>query len=104
MFEILNEKDEPLILSLETIKAIFKIKEYYQLIQNENVNSYLEMESYKELILRKDIKSSYLHLARSNQRKEMIKKGFDVKKLNGSKTKLDSCLRDLGITEPGDPK
>ena len=29
MFEILNEKDEPLVLTLETIKAIFKIKEYY---------------------------------------------------------------------------
>ena len=64
------------------------------------------MESYKELILRKDIKNSYLHLARSNQRIEMIKRGFQVKKFNngGSKMTLDSCLRDLGITEPGESK
>ena len=61
------------------------------------------MESYKELILRKDIKNSYLHLPRTNKRVEMIRKGFKIRKMNENENfKLDGSLKELGIVEPGE--
>ena len=49
LFEILHEKDEPLIAVIELVKAGLKLREYYQLVTREKVHSYLELDSYKEL-------------------------------------------------------
>ena len=47
LFEILHEKDEPIISAIEFAKAGLKLREYYQLITKEGINSYLELDSYK---------------------------------------------------------
>lgn len=78
LFEILHEKDEPLILGVELVKALLKIKEYYQLVTKEKVNSYLELESYKELTLLKEIKHNHVQLMRSNRRVQQVG-GFAVR-------------------------
>ena len=45
-FEILNEKAEPLIATIELAKALLKFREYRLLVGSERFNTYLEMESY----------------------------------------------------------
>ena len=60
LFEILHEKNEPLISVIELFKAVLKLREYYQLIKKENVHSYLELESYRELTLLKEIKENHI--------------------------------------------
>jgi hypothetical protein len=60
LFEILHEKNEPLISVIELFKACLKLREYYQLIKKENVHSYLELESYRELTLLKEIKENHI--------------------------------------------
>jgi hypothetical protein len=47
------------------------------LIQKENVHSYLELESYRELTLLKEIKENHIQLMRSKRRVQKIK-GFGV--------------------------
>ena len=68
LFEILHEKNEPIILVVELLKAMLKINEYYQLVHKEKVSSYLELESYKELTSLKEIKHNHVLLMRSNHR------------------------------------
>ena len=52
LFEIIREKDEPVVAVIELVKAVLKIKEYHQLITKErSVNTYLEPDSYRELCL-----------------------------------------------------
>jgi len=60
LFEILHEKDEPLIAVVELVKAALKLREYYQLIVKEKIHSYLELESYRELTLLKEIKENHI--------------------------------------------
>ena len=39
---------------------MLKLKEYYQLVTKESVTTYLEIESYKELSLLKEIKHGHI--------------------------------------------
>ena len=68
LFEILHEKDEPIISAIEFAKAGLKLREYYQLITKEGINSYLELDSYKELTLLREIKEGHIELMRSKRR------------------------------------
>ena len=73
LFEILHEKDEPLIAMIELLKAGLKLREYYQLIKKEKgVQSYLELESYRELTLLKEIKQNHIQHMRSKRHIEKI--------------------------------
>ena len=72
LFEILHEKDEPLIVFVEAVKAGLKLREYYQLIHKEKVSSYLELESYKELTLLKEIKEGHIELMRTKRRMQKM--------------------------------
>ena len=66
-FEILNERSEPAVTLVELAKAICKLKEYKELIEKENINTYIEMEVYQELKMSKQAKEKQLHLARSKK-------------------------------------
>ncbi len=66
-FEILNERAEPLIATIELIKALLKFREYRLLVSNERLNTYLEMESYQELKRLKEIKEKHFLLVRSKK-------------------------------------
>jgi len=72
-FEILNERDEPLIATIEFIKAILKFKEYKALILKENINAYIELDAYKEIKRLKEIKENHFYLVRSKKRLPKIK-------------------------------
>lgn len=71
LFEIINEKDEPLVCLVELAKAACKLLEFRQLVARENINSYIELESYRELKLLKEIKENHLRLMRS--KKQVLK-------------------------------
>mmetsp|Transcript_3626 Transcript_3626/g.3577 ORF Transcript_3626/g.3577 Transcript_3626/m.3577 type:complete len:123 (-) Transcript_3626:150-518(-) len=47
-YEILNEKHEPLIAVVEFVKAYVKLREYYALVNDEKINSYIPLETYKD--------------------------------------------------------
>ena len=66
-FEILNEKAEPLIAVVELVKSILKFREYRLLVSSENLNTYIEMESYHELKRIKEIKDKHFQLVRSKK-------------------------------------
>jgi hypothetical protein len=72
----LHEKGEPLISWIELFKASLKLREYYLLMTKENISSYLELESYKELTLLKEIKVNHIQLMRS-KRSICKLKGFE---------------------------
>lgn len=72
LFEVLHEKDEPLIAVVEAAKAALKLREYYQLVTKEGVGSYLELESYKELTMLKEIKESHIQMMRTQRRLQKL--------------------------------
>ena len=46
-FEVLNERAEPLILAIEGLKSLLKLREYRLLVGGkERINTYIEMEAY----------------------------------------------------------
>lgn len=67
LFEILHEKDEPLIMLIEAAKSCFKLREYYQLIHQEGINIYLDIESYRELTLLKEIKEGHIQMMKTKR-------------------------------------
>lgn len=72
LFEILHEEDEPLIALVEAIKAGLKLREYYYLIHREGIHSYLELDSYKELTLLKEIKEGHIQMMRTKRRLQKL--------------------------------
>lgn len=72
-FEIMNERAEPLIALLEFIKCIFRFKEYNKLIHKENINAYIDLDSYKEMKRLQEIKDNHFYLVRSKKRLPKIK-------------------------------
>lgn len=61
LFEILHEKNEPLISLFELIKAALKLREFHQLLTKERgIHTYLELESYRELTLLNEIKQNHI--------------------------------------------
>lgn len=72
-FEILNERDEPLVALIEFFKAFLRLKEYKGLIYKENINAYIELDAYKELKRLKEIKENHFLLVRSKKRLPKIK-------------------------------
>ena len=68
LFEILHEKDEPLMACIEVVKAGLKLRELWQLVSKEKVNSYIELESYRELTIMKDIYQTQIKLMRTKRR------------------------------------
>ena len=73
LFEILHEKGEPLIVLVELVKAGLRLKEYYQLITREKgIHSYLDLDSYRELTLFKEIKKNHVQLMHTKRRVEKL--------------------------------
>lgn len=66
-FEILNERCEPVVICLEALKAILRLKEYSQLLVHENINAYIDLEAYKDMKKLKEIKESHFKLVRSRR-------------------------------------
>lgn len=45
-FDILNEKVEPVIIFVEGIKLLMRLKEYMQLLKSEKIKSYIDIDAY----------------------------------------------------------
>ena len=48
-FEILNERDEPLVLAFESVKALLRLQEYRRLVSEEKIHTFVEFEVYKNI-------------------------------------------------------
>ena len=46
-FEVINERDEPIVLVIELAKCIMKMREYVALVHNESINVYVEVDLYR---------------------------------------------------------
>lgn len=74
---MLRERADPLVVILELVKCLFRFKEYKALINQENIQVYLDKESYKDFKLKKEYKESHFKLARTKKVLPKIK-GFKV--------------------------
>ena len=45
-FDILNEKVEPVIIFIEGIKLLMRLKEYIALLKSEKIKSYIDIDAY----------------------------------------------------------
>lgn len=89
-----------MIVFVEAVKAGLKLREYYQLIHKEKVSSYLELESYKELTLLKEIKEGHIELMRTKRRMQKLTQ--PAKSESQEKQIFDSSLNELGLQDPFD--
>ena len=74
IFEIMHENVDPLLFVIESVKAAFKLKEYDALLRKEKINTYLDMDSYKELKRLKEIKENHFFLSRSKRKMPKLKR------------------------------
>ena len=47
-FEVINERDEPIVFVVELAKAIIKLKEYRGLRKHEEINVLIDLDMYKQ--------------------------------------------------------
>ena len=72
-FEILNENADPLVFAVEVAKSISKLKEYSDLRKKEKMNTYIDLEAYKEMKKLQDIRENHFQLMRSKKKLPKIK-------------------------------
>ena len=94
-FEILNEKVEPVILFLEGIKVLLRLREYMQLLKSEHVNSYIDIDAYQEMKKLKEIKENHFFLVRSKKRLPKIKNFKFSTKLQELRRKIKESIVEL---------
>ena len=51
LFEVINERDEPLVFAFEVAKACLKLREYRSLVCHERINVLIDMELYTQFKL-----------------------------------------------------
>jgi len=73
IFEILKEKDEPLVAFIELFKCLLKLKEYKDLLSKEKAQTYMELESYEDMKKLEEIKKEQIRLRRSKRNIPRIK-------------------------------
>jgi hypothetical protein len=66
-FDILNERDEPLVFVFEAVKALLRLKEYRDLVKNEKIKTYFDFEVYKNLKETQAFEESLCKMIRSSK-------------------------------------
>ncbi len=66
-FDILNERDEPIVFVFEAIKAMIRLKEYAALVNQEKIKTYLDFETYKNLKETESYEESLCKMVRSSK-------------------------------------
>ena len=46
LFEVINERDEPLVFAFEAVKFVLRLREYRALVRHERINVLIDMELY----------------------------------------------------------
>ena len=64
---MINERDEPIVLVVEIIKAILKMREYRALVNHEKINVLVDMDVYRNFKASEAYEQSLLKLIRSNK-------------------------------------
>ena len=47
-FEVINERDEPVVFVMELAKAFLRLKEYRSLVKYEKINVLVDLDLYKQ--------------------------------------------------------
>jgi len=47
LFEVINERNEPLVFTFEAVKFFLRLREYRSLVKHERINVLIDMELYK---------------------------------------------------------
>ena len=66
-FDILNERDEPIVFVFEALKAMIRLREYASLVNNEKIKTYIDFETYKHLKETESYEDSLCKMVRSNK-------------------------------------
>ena len=66
-FEVINERDEPLVFAFEILKAILRLREYRALVRHERINTLIDMEHYTQLKLAQEHEDKMCSLIRSQK-------------------------------------
>ena len=80
-FEILNERCEPIVVVVEAVKALMRLREYSQLLVKENINVFIDIDAYKDFKVLKEIKESHFNLIRTKRQLPKIPEFKVSKKL-----------------------
>ena len=48
LFEVINERDEPLVFAFEVCKFVLRLREYRSLVRHEKLNVLIDMEGYSQ--------------------------------------------------------
>lgn len=73
IFQLLNEKCEPLVLLLESIKALLRFKEYNTLINKEGIKLYIESQEYNDHKKVGEVKQTHYKLSQTGKLLPKIK-------------------------------
>lgn len=48
LFEVINERNEPLVFAFEAVKSVMRLREYRALVKHERINVLVDMEIYAQ--------------------------------------------------------
>jgi hypothetical protein len=66
-FEVINERDEPIVLVFEVTKAFLRLREYFSLLHREELHVLLDFEVYKQFKQSEAYEQGLIKLIRSNK-------------------------------------
>jgi len=67
LFEVINERGEPLVFAFEVVKAGLRLREYRSLVRHERINTLIDMEMYTQLKLAQEHEDKLCSLIRSQK-------------------------------------
>jgi len=86
LFEVINERDEPLVFAFEVLKFFLRLREYRSLVKHERINVLIDMEMYKQFKAAQEHEERVCSLIRSQ--KQIEKPPPSVKVLSSGLQKL----------------
>ena len=70
LFEVINERDEPLVFAFEAAKFILRLREYRSLVRHERINVLIDMEVYTQFKMAQEHEERVCSLIRSQKQVE----------------------------------
>lgn len=70
LFEVINERDEPLVFAFELIKCACRLREYRALVRHERLNVLIDMDAYKQFKLAQEHEDKVCSLIRAQKQIE----------------------------------
>ncbi len=64
-FEVINERDEPLVFAFELVKFLLRMREYRSLVRHERINVLIDMEMYSQYKVAQEHEERLCNLIRS---------------------------------------